>query len=154
MTTTDVHVRGLNELARDLKGFVDRKEILKQLRTEMRAPMPEARQRVKAAAQRLLPSRGGLGAYVAGRLRLTAQIRVNGSSSRLTIKGSRPKAGGMVDLRRIDAGRLRHPTYGHAPWVNQTVSEGFASNTLTEEMADRWRRTVDDAVAKAVRSLG
>ena len=69
----------LREFARELKKFEGRKEVTKQLRVEIRKPVPAVRKAIKASALDVLPRSGGLNVWVS-RIRTTVQIKVSGSS--------------------------------------------------------------------------
>jgi len=147
----------LNALARDLRGVADRKEILKQLRKELREPLPRVRQGIRDAARRMLPGRNGLGAWVA-KARITASVRVSTSNrAGITLKGGRNSQGARSDLNAIDRGRVRAPSWGRrgpGAWHNQTVTAGFMSDTVADDYAAEWQKAALDAVDKVVISLG
>jgi hypothetical protein len=89
----------------------------------------------RANARRVLPRRGGYAAEVA--------------ASRMEV---RPLRGGGVRIRvvgrdaRLDKqGRLRHPTYGHEPWVGQQVTPGWFSVPARGQ-----QRTVQRILEKAL----
>ena len=147
----------LNALARDLRGVADRKEILKQLRKELREPLPRVRQGIRDAARRMLPGRNGLGAWVA-KARIPASVRVSTSNrAGITLKGGRNSQGARSDLNAIDRGRVRAPSWGRrgpGAWHNQTVTAGFMSDTVADDYAAEWQKAALDAVDKVVISLG
>jgi hypothetical protein len=154
LTITD---RGtIDRLVRDLQGHAQRKVVLRQLRKRMRQPLPAARKGVRAAAVEQLPRAGGLGVWVA-KTRITANLRVTARAVRLTVKGSRRKDKKLSDIRRIDAGTVRHPTFGRRTgaydWHNQAVPEGFFTKTISERYADEWRRVAVEAAEAAVAEL-
>lgn len=88
-----------------------------------------------------LPSRGGLAARIAGAraaVSFTASARATAVSIRL---GTREK----YDLKAMDSGTLRHPTYGRPPWVAQAITAGAFTRPFEAGAGD-----VRDAVTKAV----
>lgn len=101
-----------------------------------------------------LPSRGGLGVYVA-KSRFVVRRRLGGSRPTLAIRVRRSKRGGAVDLTRIEEGRLRHPVYGdRRTWVNQSVKAGMWDRVTGRAVvvtAARLSAAVDDAIKSAVR---
>lgn len=108
----------------------------KELRTRIRKAMQEAAKplavevRDKGAAK--MPHRGGLSGRIAAAragVSLTASTRSTAVAIRL---GTREK----YDLRSMDLGRLRHPTYGHRPWVSQTVPAGAFTEPFQDGSTD------------------
>src|SRR4029077_7901479 len=97
----------------------DRK-IVNDMAKEIRQGAAPIRSAIKAWAVATLPHAGGLGSWVA-RARITTTVRRSASNAGVTIKGSRS----VSDLKSIDAGRVRHPAWGHRPWVAQSVPAGF-----------------------------
>lgn len=81
---------------------------------------------IRASARSILPSRGGLANLVA-RSSLTTKKSLSARGAGVRIVGSSKN-----DIRAIDRGRLRHPTYGHKPWVSQTVPEGYFKTPMVE----------------------
>ena len=152
-----VGVEKMNALARDLKGVANKKEILKALRKELKEPVPKVRAGIRAEALRILPGRGGLGAWVA-KARIAASVKVNtGRSAGITLKAGRNSQGQRSDLDAIDRGRVRAPSWGRrtrASWHTQQVAPGFMSDTVAEKYAADWTRAASDAVDKVVRDLG
>ena len=143
----------LEKLIRDLRTFDRRKEVTNQLAREIRQPVPELRKLIRARALATLPGRGGFGAWVS-KLSVTGRVKLQGRAAGVKLVGRRrgfkdqnPK----VDLRRIDAGRARHPSWGRrreADWHVQRVNAGFF--TLPGKDRRRWRKAVLKAVDNAL----
>ena len=79
-----------------------------------------------------MPHRGGLSGRIAAAragVSPTASTRSTAVAIRL---GTREK----YDLRSMDLGRLRHPTYGHRPWVSQTVPAGAFTEPFQDGSSD------------------
>lgn len=87
-----------------------------------------ARPAFKAAALAGLPRRNRLGEYVAAS-RLTVKVKRGANNAAVGLAMTRKKKtkGKMSDLPRIDAGKLRHPSWGGMPWVMQRVKPGFVT---------------------------
>lgn len=84
-------------------------------------PLGEA---AKASALATLPRRGGLAAAVAGSsITFTPTVKGDAVGVRITPTGS-------YDSRSIDAGRLKHPVYGHPVWVEQQVKPGWFTRPM------------------------
>jgi hypothetical protein len=136
-------------LIRSLRGF-DRDDVLvKAVRDHLRAPVPVVRARIKAVAVATLPHSGGLGAWVAG-TKITALVTLRGKAAGIRLRGGRRSAGGVTDVRAIDRGRVRAPSWGRrgrGQWHTQAVPDGFFTRTAAE--APEWERAIDAAIAEA-----
>ena len=143
----------IDAFVRELKAFNGRKEILKQLRTEMRKPLPEVRRKIKARALTTLPRSGGLNRWAAS-TRITAKIAVTGRAVKVTVKGGRNSSGGASDIKALDRGRVRHPSWGRrgrGQWHIQRVSEGFFTVPVVE--SPEWRQACLAAVDRALETI-
>ncbi len=135
-------------LAAKLRRFAERKEVIKQLRSEIKRPVPVVVRRVRQAATTQLPHGGGLNKWTAA-ARMASTVKVGGSSIKVTIRGS--KSG--HDLKAIDKGRARHPTFGHrGKWHTTLVEPGFFTDTI-ENGSDDWREVIADAIEAALRTV-
>jgi hypothetical protein len=140
-------------LVRDLRGFRARREVLQQLRKRIREPVPAVRRSIRKEALRTLPHRGGLGAWVAS-TRITVQIRVSARTARVTLKGGHRSRRGATDLRAINRGRVRAPSWGHrgpGAWHTQSVPAGFFTRPAAE--AREWRAAIDTAIDQALDTI-
>jgi hypothetical protein len=115
----------------DLKGFEDRREVVKALRKSMREPVPKIRTDVRDRARDILPRSGGLNEWVA-KSKISATVKVASRTVGLIVKGGRNSAGGRSDLRAINRGRLRAPNWGRKAkardWHTQQVPDGYFSD--------------------------
>jgi hypothetical protein len=140
-----VGVEQLAAVARDLKAAGDRdlrKELFRGIQRGARPLKAEAR----AAALDELPQSGGLAARVAS-AKFTVNVRLGARnpSIRITGKGQIGSVTGNVyDLNSMDRGRIRHMTYGHKPWKDQTIKPGWFS--------DRMERAADTGVRAEILS--
>lgn len=98
----------------------------KQLRRELNKGILEALEpmidEVHRAEESQLPKRGGLAALVASQ-------RITRSTSGTGV-GIRQSARDIRRLKALDRGEFRHPTFGHLPWVPQSIAPGVWSKTL------------------------
>lgn len=143
----------LDDLVRDLKKFNGRKEVTKQLRKEIREPIPAVRKAIKRRALLILPKRGGLNVWVS-KTKVTAKVTLTGRGAGVRLKGSRKSTKDKSDLRRLDAGKLRHPSWGRRganQWHNQAVPSGFFTAPATE--TDQWREACEKAIDKATEEI-
>ncbi len=143
----------LQKLIADLKGFSNKKEVLKEFRKEVRKPVPAVRKAIRNRAKAILPALNGLGAWVA-KASITVRFKLSGRSTGITLKAGRNSQTGRSDLRRIDAGRVRHPSWGRrgaGQWHNQAVATGFFTKPTTE--TDAWKQAAVRAVDNAIKSL-
>lgn len=97
-----------------------RKELLRGVRTETRTLPPK----IRASAETTLPRRGGLAANVAAS-RIAVRTRLAGRQIGVRVTGA-----GAAPLRRLNAGSVRHPTYGHPPWTTQPVRAGWFDHPI------------------------
>lgn len=81
-------------------------------------------QTVLAAGADKLPKRGGLSDRVKG-----ATVSVSATQTRAVVS---LKTAEGYDLRAMNRGRLRHPTYGHKPWVQQDIEANVFSEAFEE----------------------
>jgi len=143
----------IDDLVRDLRRFENRKTLLTHLRAEIRKPVPAVRKSIKARALAILPHRGGLNVWVS-KVRITAVIKTAGRSAGVKLKGGRSSTGGKSDMRRIDGGRVRAPSWGRrgpGSWHNQSVPSGFFTEPASE--AREWRAAAVTAVDRALDTI-
>lgn len=141
-------------VAAQLKAFDDRRELVKAMRQAIRKPVPQIRRAIKDRAVETLPHRGGLGAWVASS-RLSAAVQVNSRRVRMRIKAGRNSAGSRSDIRSIDRGRVRAPSWGHkgeGAWHTQSVKPGFFTDPAQEAAEDVYD-AIDSAVDLALDEL-
>lgn len=137
----DIKIQGSHDLAalnRALKEIAD-KELKRQLRESARSAAKDTEPVFVAAAMQALPKGGGLNVWVAGRLRATVLMRSAGVRVALRRRGA--------DIRALNRGRIRHPTYGHRPWVTQSGPSGWLDRAAAGPAADIARRKFVAAVA-------
>jgi hypothetical protein len=136
----------------ELRAFDGRRVVLKELRAELRKPLPKFRADVKRHAVAILPSSGGLGAWVA-KATITLSARDRGRSAGIRLKGSRRSGKGKADLTRMDAGRTRHPSWGRkgaGQWHSQSVPPGFFTEPFDRQ---EWSELADRAVDRAFEQI-
>lgn len=135
----------LQLLARKLR------DATKDLRSELyrginRAAKP-LKQDVRKSALVRLPSSGGLAKRVA-KSKIATKRRTSGASVGIRLVGT-----SGYDIGSINRGRVRHLTYGHQPWVNQTVPAGFWTEPLTAggpKVAAEIQDVMDDITQKII----
>lgn len=148
--SVDVRVQGARELRRAAR----------QLRMEAKHLPGELRDKVKQALDiippavreetAILPS--GYAPLLAASLRFTKRVNtgVNAAVS-MTVRGV-----GKVeqrDVRAINLGLLRHPTFGHrSRWVGQRVRMGFIDKPF-ERAAPVIRDRISEAIEEMLRRL-
>jgi len=143
----------IEALVRDLRGFRARQEVIVQLRKRIREPIPAVRRDIKAEALATMPHSGGLNRWVAA-TRITATIKINSRAARVTLKGGRGSLRKRSDIRAIDRGRVRAPSWGHrgpGAWHTQGVAPGFFTRPAAD--ATEWRKAIDRAVDAALDTI-
>lgn len=141
------------QLIRELKTFDQRRAVTKAMSKGVRATVPAVRVKIRQAALELLPRSGGLGKWVAS-ARINLKIKTSGRRAGITLTGGRNSEGGRSDIRAIDRGRVRAPSWGRrtkGSWHSQTVPDGYFTATAAAE--DGWRRNVDQEVDRALDTL-
>lgn len=143
----------VDELVRELRSFDARREIVKAIGKGVRAGVPPVRKAIRSRALDTLPRAHGLGAWVS-KISITAQVKLQARSGTIKLKGGRNSLGQRSDIKRIDAGRVRAPSWGHrtaASWHNQAVKPGFFTETAAA--AKDWHDDVDQAVDEALNQI-
>jgi hypothetical protein len=144
----------IRAFARQLKGFDDRRVVLKTLRTAIRKPFPAVKAAIKANALETLPKGGKLNAWVAA-VKVTLSVKISTArSAGVTIKGGRNSVGGRSDVSAINRGRVRAPSWGRrggGAWHTVQVKPGFFSDPVTESTL--WREEIDQAFDDALNTI-
>lgn len=136
--------------ARLLRKHADGGTVLKEMRAELRKPLPEFRRVLKSIAIALFPSGGGLGKWVAG-TRVTLSVRDRGKTAGVRFIGSRKSERNESDLKRLnDQGRVRHPLHGNrGHWYQQVVAAHWFDLAFARmDWYGRAARAMDRAVSK------
>lgn len=139
-----------DKLIADLSTFQARKQLTKEFSKEIRKAAVPVRKAIRARALATLPKRGGLNAWVA-KASVIASIKLSSTRASIKLKGSRKSTKNKADLKRLDAGRVRAPSWGHRTknsWHSQSVTPGYFTQPATE--TDEYRKAVDAAVDKAL----
>lgn len=148
----EVQVTGADKLARVAKALKDagdaglRKELYrglnratKSLRADMRAHVPDR-----------LPRRGGLGTRAA-RTTFRSSVRAGRDPGVRLVAGKNA----LRDPGSIDRGRVRHPVFGHKPYVLQDIipsafTAPFDAGAPT--VRDELLHVLDDVAARIARA--
>jgi hypothetical protein len=148
-----LQVEGAEKLA--LVGKAVRKlgsdrTVLKALTKRIRSGLPSLRAELKASALATLPRRGGLNRWVASS-RVNVSVRRGANTAGVTVTEGRNSTGARSDLRGLDAGMVRHPTFGNREaWSPQKVSAGFATRVFEGPAEQEFRGLVNDSIDEAV----
>lgn len=148
----DLRVQGAEQLVRVSKAL---KGAPKELRSELTKGITRAvkplKQSAKAEARNSLPRRGGLGRRVA-KTKLPHRRRATGNAAGVRVLA---QPGAVADPKRIDRGRVRHPTFGRGPWVLQDVQPGWFSRPMQDgapQVRKELVKAMDDVARKIARS--
>lgn len=139
------------EFANELRAFDQKREIVNEIRRDLRKPLPELRKAVRAHILSTLPSGNGLAKWVA-RASFSVRVKDVGRAAGIRLKLSRKSQDGdKADLDKLDRhGRVRHPLHGHRGfWYDQPVPPGFFSRPW-ESFRSTWIKTADDALDRAL----
>jgi hypothetical protein len=139
------------EFANELRAFDGKREIVNEIRKDLRKPLPELRKAVRTHTLATLPNGNGLAKWVA-RAGFTVRVKDVGRAAGIRLKLSRKSQDGdKADLDALDkSGRLRHPLHGHrGHWYGQVVPQNFFSRPWFSFRAV-WIKTADDALDRAL----
>ena len=137
--TVRVDASDMRRVARSIRENASR-ELKAQVDKASDEQMEKLKDAVRSSASSELPHRGGLAAQVAG-----GTLKVDRSGEGASLSMSVAKAGGkQMDLRALDAGRLRHPVYGR-----------WRRNTPTQRVrAGWWSKPIERAKPAISRAMG
>jgi hypothetical protein len=138
------------QLAAELRAFDGRRQIVRALRRGLSRVSRPALKQVRAHAVAILPSSGGLGAWVAA-ARMQTKIGYTSRSAGVRLRGTRKSTKGRSDLVSVDAGMVRAPAWGRrsrGSWHSQPVPAGWWSDPLSGN--DEWRAAADAEVDAAL----
>jgi hypothetical protein len=125
-------------LAKRLRAMGD-KDLSREFSKAVSASTKPLVQELRKSARDTLPKRGGLAERVA-----KSPIRTQRRSS-ARAQGARVVARNPYAINRLDQGRVRHPVFGRAVWVDQTVKSGWWTRP-TEAIGPEVRRNLDAAM--------
>lgn len=144
-------VRGLErfgKLSRDLRAAGD-KDLRRELYRGLQRATKPLKEAAKENARSTLPRKGGLADRVS-RARFNTKSRAGRNPSvRIEAKDAK---GRSVDLEALDRGSVRHPTFGHRPWVKQDVRPGWFTQPMEAGVEDV-RREVVAAIDEVIRQF-
>lgn len=141
------------QLARELRAFDGRRQIVKALRRALTKASKPAVKDVRAHAAEILPSGGGLGRWVAS-ARIGVRIGYTSRTAGVKLRGGRKSLTDKSDLTAIDRGTVRAPTFGHRgrrAWHSQAVPPGWWTDPLSSN-AD-WQASSDREVDLALNQI-
>lgn len=139
----------------EVKRFGSGTILVQAMTREIRAEGKPLVVAIKASSVNTLPARGGLGTWVS-KAGYRISIRRSGRSAGVSIVGSRRSKGGRSDLKAINRGRVRHPSWGRrgrGQWHNQSVRPGFFDRPVTEHQ-NKFREAIIRAVETAKQKVG
>lgn len=139
-----------DQLVRELRGFRERRTVVNACARGIRAAAKPVRQAIKRRARQTMPTAGGLNVWVS-RISIRAAVKLSGRSASIKLVGGRNSQGGRSDIRAIDAGRVRAPSWGRkgvGNWHTQSVPPGFFRETAANHPS--WRADVDRQVDAAL----
>jgi hypothetical protein len=124
--------------------------IRKNIRSSIRVAAKPLGRFIAVSAGRSLPQRGGLGYHIAGATAsVTGGVSAAGVSARLSLRDK------GYDLKSIDRGRLRHPTFGRRgpdDWKDQTVKADTFTDAF-KQGAPAIRTEIEKGLLEVARSI-
>lgn len=145
-----IRVKGAEELRRLAKQCRDigRRDLIRKLYNGFQRAVRPFDREVRGELPVHVPDR--YAGVLDQSLRVRASVKTVGKGVGVSVVGS---ALGQVverDLPAVDAGVLRHKTFGHPPWFSQAVVPGF----FTGPPADRMIERVEDEIEKVLDAVG
>lgn len=143
----------IEHYARTVEQILTEQRVLKQLRKDLRKVGPVVRRKVRKNALATLPKRGGLNRWVAA---APVKVTFSGAGTVIIVRllAGRSSLHGRSDLKRIDAGRVRHPAWGRrgrGDWSVTSVKPGFFTNVATDPQP--WLEAADLALDDALEAI-
>ena len=143
----DIEIRTSRELAMVVRRLSD-DSLRREIQRGLRAGAKPVRDAGRRAARERLPKAGGLNDYVAD---ATFGIQTNLGTAHPTVRIVVNRKG--HDLKAIDDGVVRHPTWGHRDrWVTQRIAPHVVTDGM-REAAPEARAELAHAVDEWARRL-
>ena len=139
----------IDDFVRELRAFDQRRTVVQTMRRRLRGGQRAQLVETRAAYLDRLPRRGGLGAWAA-RSTLSLRITYTGRSAGIRVRGARKSGKGKADLTGLDAGRVRHPSWGRrarGDWHAQAVTPRVFTDSVD---VDTWLPTIDAVLDEAL----
>jgi len=128
------------------------KDLPKLMRKGVRAAAKPLGEGMKRNASRKLPKSGGLAALIASS-RISTKIKTSRRAASVSVEMKKPKAKGLVDLKSINRGRIRHPLFGdRGEWFNTETSPNLITGGLEPEI-DQATREIEKVVGELASKL-
>ena len=134
------------------------RDLTRELRKGQRAAFRPLQKEIKAEAAATLPKRGGYNVVMsrAVKVSVTTGTGRNALTARVYATGKREQR----DVRRVNAGILRHPTFGRrtikkkdgtvkSMWQEQRIRSGFVDRPA-DKLADQVLKESADAVERVL----
>lgn len=147
----------IQAIAIALRHMGEDRTIINEMTKRIRRAAGPLRAAVKSMARAILPKLGGLGVWVS-RANIRVSVKRSSRYAGVSLFVGKDSIHGRTDMVAIDAGKVRHPTYGNRKhWSLQAVTPGFATNVMHGSAADRFQAdtlaAVDAAVAQVLHGL-
>jgi hypothetical protein len=146
----DLQIKGgqaFAQLGKALKQAGDGRELRKEFLKELRAAGKPVTARIRRDLGAEMPKRGGLAAHLS-KAKVGVRNRLSGDSAGVRLEISDKN----YDLPKIEKGIVRHPTYGHGPWVSQPVKPNVVTDAIEAE-ASVFQTAVLDAIDTVVHKI-
>lgn len=146
---TSIDLREIKRLAAVIESVAP-EEFNREVRKAFLRTAPRVKADLARTADAYMPDR------YAGEIRKSLRIRTRkgpGKRVGVTVTASaKSRHGGSRHLGELNRGKLRHPTYGHTPWVDQRIKPGWSDDTFDRE-GDTVRQDVLTALDVAIRRI-
>lgn len=128
-----------------------RKDLVPAMTKQLKTLGPPARREVKASALKVMPASGGYARTLSRSTRIRTRVDTGYTTAGITLTSYAAGKAQRRMIRELNAGRLRHPVYGHRrrAWVTQKIKSGFWDTAMVtvEDLAhDRIRMVLSDTI--------
>jgi hypothetical protein len=140
----------LRIVARELRDAP--KELRAELRTNLREAARPFADQIRAELPDSVPAR--YAGVLAPAIKVDVSRALSGSGAGFTLVVHAKGRTQDRDVKAVNAGLLRHKTWGHEPWHSQRVRGGFADRAgdkLAQRVASEAQKAVDDIADKLER---
>lgn len=126
-------------------------ELRRELRDNLKDVVKPFEGQVKSEAADSLPHRGGYAGVMSSSVKVDISQALSGSGAGFTLVVHGKGRTQDRDVKAVNAGRLRHKTWGHEPWHSQQVAPGFVdrpADKLDGQVARKAQEAVDRVADK------
>jgi hypothetical protein len=129
-------------------------ELHKAMQNAIKEPVADMRSAARANIAADLPS--GYAPVFAGAFRIVTSVGGGTGLASIRLRGTARGRSKKRDSAALNAGVLRHKTWGRPPWHSQSVAPGFwdrAADRYAQKLTENVREAVEQAAARIKAAL-